>query len=140
MMLAGCAKPSVVITSYDGLTKVTLPVEVADAPGSRARGLMERKELPPDTGMLFVFPDPDMLSFWMKDTLIPLEVIFFDRDGAFVSASRMEPCKEDPCMQYSSQAQSQYALEVSPDFRQKHGIGVGWRLDLSSVRKISRPR
>lgn len=138
-LLAGCGKPTLILTSYDGLTTVTLNVEVADSPAERARGLMERRELLPDTGMLFVFPDADMLSFWMKDTLIPLEIIFFDRDGAFVNATRMEPCTEDPCPQYLSQAQSLYALEVAPDFRAKHGIGVGWRLNLSSVRKISKP-
>jgi hypothetical protein len=138
-MIAGCGKSTVKLTSADKSQVVTLGVEVADNPTERARGLMERKALEPEKGMLFVFPEPQVLSFWMKDTLIPLEILFFDQDGQFVNSMLMEPCTQDPCTRYVSQALAQYAIEVLPDFRQKHGVGVGWSLDLKGVRKISRP-
>jgi len=139
LMLSGCGKPTVVLTSYDGAKQVSLTVEVADSPMERAQGLMERKELEPDTGMLFVFNEPQTLTFWMKNTRIPLEILFFDQDGVFVNALVMEPCKQDPCPKFKSQALAQYAIELAPGFRMQNGVGVGWKLDLKTVRKISRP-
>ncbi len=138
-MLTGCGTPAVDLLSFDGSKKVTLVVEVADSPAERERGLMERQDLAPDTGMLFAFTEPQTLAFWMKNTTIPLGIMFFDRDGQFISAAKMEPCKEEPCTRYVSPALAQYAIEVAPDFREKHGIGVGWKLDLRTVRRISRP-
>ena len=138
-MLSGCGKPAVDLLSFDGSKKVTLQVEVADNPTVRARGLMERQELAPGSGMLFVFTEPQTLAFWMKNTTIPLSIMFFDRDGQFVSAANMEPCKEEPCPKYVSPALAQYAIEVDPAFREQNDVGVGWKLDLRTVKKISRP-
>lgn len=138
-MIAGCGNPTVKIISADGLKTAAIKVEVADNAVERARGLMERQGLSPDSGMLFVFPEPQILTFWMKNTRIPLEIVFFDQDGLFVNAMQMEPCKDDPCTRYSSQALAQYAIELPPGFREKNSIGVGSKLDLNVVRKISRP-
>ncbi len=139
MALSGCGPATLTLSSRDGTKTVQVTVEIADSPSERETGLMKRKKLQIDTGMLFVFRDPQMLSFWMKNTLIPLDILFFDADGEFVSAMQMTPCIEDPCPRYKSQALSKYALEVNPDFRKAHGVGVGWTLNLDEVRKMARP-
>ena len=140
VMLAGCGPKNITLWSGDGSQSAVIKVEIADTPAARTQGLMEREKLDPDTGMLFVFKNPEMMAFWMKNTKIPLEIMFFDGDGAFVNAWEMEPCTADPCAQYKSAAQAQYALEVPPKYREAHGIGVGWNLDIKGVAKISSPQ
>jgi uncharacterized membrane protein (UPF0127 family) len=140
LTLAGCGANTVTITSFDGAKKATLTVEVADDAKERAQGLMERTELKKDTGMLFALPEPQMLTFWMKDTKIPLEIMFFDSAGTFVNSVVMEPCKADPCPTYKSQALAQYAIEVNPDYRESHGIGVGSTLNMKDVQRIAKAK
>jgi len=139
LLLSACGTETLTLSSFDGTDTVTVNVEIADSPEEREEGLMNRKSLKPDTGMLFVFPEPQMLSFWMKNTLIPLDIIFFDAQGNFVSGLTMEPCTENPCPTYKAAALSSYALEVRKDYRKDHGIGTGWKLDLTEVQKISKP-
>lgn len=139
LLLSACGKSELVLSSYDGSQTVTVNVEVADSVKERTKGLMNRTSLEKDSGMLFVFPEGQMLSFWMKDTKIPLEIMFFDQQGSFVNSYVMQPCTEDPCEPYKSAAISNYALEVLPGFREEHGIGVGWKLDPHAVAKISNP-
>lgn len=136
--LSGCADGKITMRSYDGSMSVTMSVEIADSPTERERGLMKRGTIDPQSGMLFVFKEPQVLQFWMKDTTIPLGIIFFDHEGNFVNALDMKPCSEDPCPVYRSAALAQYALEVTPEFRQEKGIGVGWKLDLATVKKNAR--
>lgn len=138
LALSGCSPTMLTLSSRDGTKTTQVTVEVADSASERETGLMHRKKLPIDTGMLFVFRDPQMLTFWMKDTLIPLDILFFDQNGEFVSATQMTPCIQAPCPKYKSQALAKYALEVNPDFRKAHGVGVGWKLDLEDVRKAAR--
>ncbi len=88
---------------------------------------MERTELPKDHGMFFVFETQQVLHFWLKNTLIPLDIFFFDADGNFVSMATMEPCKVDPCRGYSSQKEVRYALEVNAGIGKNIGIGSGWK-------------
>lgn len=137
LVLAACGRSDLTLRSFDGSKTVTVKVAVADTAKERTKGLMKRTSL--DGGMFFVFPEPAVLTFWMKDTKIPLEILFFDAAGDFVNALTMQPCVADPCDTYKSAALSQYALEVNPGFRQEHGIGVGWKLDLSEVEEISDP-
>jgi hypothetical protein len=107
---------------------ITLSVEIADEPQERSRGLMERKSLPENHGMLFLFPEEQELSFWMKNTLIPLDILFFDHRGVFVSSHSMEPCRGDPCPLYGSDAPASMALEVPQGSLDEHGVGSGWRI------------
>ena len=131
LLLMSCA------SSHEGFTEVTLSspektytlwVEIADDPPEQAQGLMGRTEMPHDRGMLFIFPKEQPLSFWMKNTLIPLDILFFDADGNFVSYQSMDPCKADPCKTYPSAGRAKYALEVQAGFIEKEGVGEGWRM------------
>jgi uncharacterized membrane protein (UPF0127 family) len=139
VMISSCGMSDLTLSSYDGSRTVTLKVEVADTPKERAQGLMHRESLEEGTGMLFVLPKPQMLSFWMKDTKIPLEILFFDPSGSFVNAYTMQPCTIAPCESYPSEALSTYALEVNPGFREENAIGVGWKLDLTQIETLSDP-
>ena len=114
--------------NQEGLTQIILQagdkeipvlVEIADDPDEQQLGLMNRTELSEDRGMLFLFSQSQILSFWMKNTLIPLDVIFFDADGNFAGVRTMEPCKKDPCTVYSSDKVATSALELSSGFYER---------------------
>jgi uncharacterized membrane protein (UPF0127 family) len=142
LLLAGCIgnrSRSITVTSPDGSRTVTLQVEVADTPTARARGLMERRNLPENEGMLFAFPKAEVQRFWMQNTLIPLDIVYFSEDGTFINTFTMEPCTEDPCPNYASAEPAMYALEVNKGFREDYGIGTGWKLDIKQVKKFVRP-
>ena len=72
-------------------------VEVADTPDKQQLGLMFRESMPRDHGMLFVFSGETMRSFWMKNTKIPLDIIYFDKDLELVSVSNARPCRTAQC-------------------------------------------
>src|SRR3989338_3158581 len=101
---------SVILTSYksenavfimNGKEKTKVNVEIADDAKERATGLMFREFLGDDSGMLFVFDDENARNFWMKNTLIPLDIIFISKGFEIVDIKYAEPCKEDPCASYS---------------------------------------
>jgi hypothetical protein len=97
-------------------------VELAATPAQRGRGLMFRKELPDERGMLFVFPDERVLEFWMRNTSIPLSIAFADASGQIVRIADLEPFSERPV---SSGALARYALEVNRGWFEKRGIQSG---------------
>ena len=105
----------------------TFSVEIADDAEEQAVGLMNRASIPADGGMLFLFKSPQSLSFWMKNTLIPLDIIFFREDGSFVSSATMVPCEADPCPLTPSQMPASAALEVRAGTAKKLGVTKGWR-------------
>jgi uncharacterized membrane protein (UPF0127 family) len=109
--------------------KVELMVEIADDPPEQTRGLMERTALGEDRGMLFVYPDEQVRSFWMKNTLIPLSIAYIASDGSIVDLQDMKPLDDDP-PHYVSAEPARYALEVNEGYFEKHGIKVGDRADL----------
>lgn len=89
-------------------------VKVADTPNSRQLGLMYVNELPPDEGMLFIFNDERARSFWMKNTLIALDILYFSADRKLVSAQLdAQPCRADPCRSYPSTGPAKYVLELN---------------------------
>lgn len=97
-------------------------VEIANTQEKRSKGLMFRKSLPADSGMLFVFSYEDYRYFYMKNTLIPLDIAFFDSQLKIVSIKQMEPLDETTV---PSDKKAMYALEMNKDFFNKEGIKVG---------------
>ncbi len=102
---------------------VKLKVEVAQDEETRMHGLMYRDKLSEDEGMLFVFPEQRILSFWMRNTFIPLDIAFIDADGRIVDIQRMQPIDESKL--YVSAAPALYALEVNAGWFERHGLKVG---------------
>ena len=113
---------------------VRITAEVATDPDRRAMGLMEREDLPPEHGMIFVYPTVQDTAgaFYMYRTLIPLDIAFLDEEGRIVRIRAMEPCRSpNPrlCPRYAAGAQFKAALEVNRGFFERHGIGVGDRVE-----------
>lgn len=101
-------------------------VEVAADDDRRAEGLMYRDRLHPATGMLFLFPSEAPISFWMKNTRIPLDMIFLDSNRRIVGIERdVPPCRFDPCPSYGPEAMSRYVLEVAGGVAAQHGLKPG---------------
>ena len=103
----------------------TVVAEIARTDAERARGLMEREELPEGRGMLFVFSDVAIRSFWMQNTYIPLDIAFMDSEGVIVDIQPMEPLDETFT---SSAAPAMFALEVPQGWFAGKGIAVGQRV------------
>ena len=97
-------------------------VEVAKTPQEMAKGLMGRKHLREDEGMLFIFATEDYHAFWMKDTLIPLSIAFIDKEGRIVKITDMKPLTLES---HSPPAPVLYALEMKKGWFSAKGIKVG---------------
>ena len=123
---------SVVLHGSQG--PVDVEAQVADSPAKRERGLMGRTSLDVNDGMIFLFDDvsdgPVTSEFWMKDTLIPLSVAFWDQQGRIVGIQDMVPCTKDPCPTYASPRPYTGALEVNMGFFNEHGVTTGDRIEL----------
>ena len=108
---------------------VTVRVEIADDAEEMARGLMGRTALAEGAGMLFAYPEERELSFWMKNTLIPLSIAFMDSQGRIVDIQDMEALDDTP-PHYASAEPARYALEVNKGFFDERGVEVGDRVRL----------
>lgn len=103
-----------------------IEVEIAADDATREHGLMDRTSMPAGHGMLFVFPDSQVRTFWMKNTLIPLDMLFFDADRKLVTLlANVPPCKADPCPVYPSTAPARYVLELNAGAAAKLGVHEG---------------
>jgi uncharacterized membrane protein (UPF0127 family) len=101
-------------------------VEIAATPELRAQGLMFRDHLNPASGMLFFFPENGVYDFWMKNTLIPLDMIWIDEGRKIVHIkSDVPPCRADPCPSYDPAVEARYVLEVAAGEAGKRGFRVG---------------
>lgn len=89
-----------------------MDVAVADTPELRSQGLMGLTDLGGLDGMLFVFDETTDSGFWMKDTLIALDIVFFDARGVFVDGFTMQPCTGDPCPVYRPSDDYRYGVEA----------------------------
>ncbi len=106
-------------------------VEIADTQETQQLGLMFRDSMPADHGMLFIFPNEAPRSFWMKNTRIPLDIMYFDKDLKLVSLSAdTPPCKVSRCPSYPSIAPAKYVLELNAGSAAALGIAVGDKLKL----------
>lgn len=124
--------------SPPGHDPVAVTVELARTVEERRRGLMEREHLATDRGMLFLFERPQELSFWMRNTLIALDMIFIDAERVVLGVvENAEPQTDDP---RSVPGLSQYVLEVNAGFARRHGIGPGTPVRFEGVDALEATR
>ncbi len=149
LLLFACSKPVPPSTSTTvpgttmpqeaaGVTdgpRITMPdgtvyaIEVVADAEQRAQGLMFRDHLRPNAGMLFVFDEDDVYSFWMKNTLIPLDMIWLGVDQTIVHVKHdVPPCKVEDCPSYSPGVPARYVLELAAGEAKKRDLKVGDRL------------
>jgi uncharacterized membrane protein (UPF0127 family) len=122
--------PRVVFVTPAG--EVPVRVEIADTPAAQRRGLMFRRELAQDAGMIFVFDTEVEHPFWMKNTYLPLDMIFISRALHVVGVvANAEPLTET---NLTVSKPSQYVLEVNAGFAARHGIEPGAQVRLELVR------
>ena len=130
LALLGCAHgPCVSIVGADGKPRATVAVEVASTASQREVGLMYRKHLDDNAGMIFVFPDAAPRNFWMHNTPIPLDMIFADANGVVLGiVANAEPFSDKLL---GVEGNAGYVLEVNGGFCAKNGIKAGDKLDFS---------
>lgn len=115
---------------YQEGKEIVIPVEIANKPELWSFGLMYREDIPWEYGMLFVFPSDEFGGFWMKNTLIPLDIAFIDSSKTIFNIQRMVPCTDDNCPIYYSPKPYRYALEVKAGFFEKFGFREGSKIQL----------
>lgn len=113
-----------------------IKVYIADSIDKRTEGLMyvSDKELKDDEGMLFIFDQEEPLSFWMKNTIIPLDIAYIDKNGKIVDIKQMQPLRETG---YPSKHPAQYAIEMKQGWFQNKKVKIGDSVDLSEIQKQS---
>ena len=116
------------VEHYVKIGSVKIGVAIAANPATRAMGLMFRNSLPSSDGMLFIFPDVRTVTFWMKNTYIPLDIAFIDDRGIILKIDSMKPHDET---RHSSDHPVKYVLEVNRGFFSKRSINTGDKTDFS---------
>ncbi len=114
-----------------------ITVEVARTDQEKEKGLMFREKLGPDEGMLFVYEREEMLSFWMKNTRIPLSIAFINHKGKIVDIQDMEPFS---LTSHVSRRAAQYALEMNKGWFQRNGVHVGDSVTIPEPDKKSKAK
>ncbi len=106
--------------------------EIADTPERVARGYMFRRDVGPNDGMVFVFPEPGAHFFWMKDTMVPLDMIWMEDDFRVVHIEHaVPPCRSDPCPSYGPMRKVRYVLEVRGGTAREEGLAIGDHLRIT---------
>jgi uncharacterized membrane protein (UPF0127 family) len=123
-----------VISVGDKQVKMQLAVK----PREMERGLMERRDLKADEGMLFIYPDTRRFSFWMRNTPTPLDIGFFTADGVLKEVYPLHPYDETPVQSRSEELK--FALEVNQGWFAANGVKPGAKLDLKAVADALRAR
>lgn len=111
------------ISAKDSSTLAKIKIELADEPAKITKGLMNRRHIPSDAGMLFIFPDYTHRSFWMKNTIIPLDIIFVDRNMRIINIE--ENTRPQSEMSVASVAPAKYVVEVNAGFASKNYLKAG---------------
>lgn len=122
---SGCTS---ILTEQVCIRETCFAVDLADTPQAREHGLMGVERLGENEGMVFVFESEGSYTFWMKDTLIPLDMIWIGRDGRVIYVQKdAQPCTADPCAVYGPPAGSRalYVLEVPGGTAERLGIAAG---------------
>ena len=116
--------------------RTVVSLEVARTEPERNRGLMHRASMPERAGMIFLFDRPGIYPFWMKNTLIPLDIFWTDTSGRIVwIAESVPPCQADPCPEYPPKAVASYVIETNAGFAKKHRVKVGDVVDVQGLSK-----
>ena len=129
-LLAGCSPEAVTAPTRTVSMKIgreTFILEIADTPKLRETGLMHRKSMAPDHGMLFVFEHRQFLGFWMRNTLIPLDILYVDSDGRVATIRQMKPLDETSI---ASREPVLYAIELNEGTAARAGVKEGDLLQL----------
>lgn len=126
--------PTLIITNSAD-RKHTFDIEIADTPEKRALGLMNRTKLAENSGMLFIFGDEGVHGFWMKDTLIPLDLIHINNGEVVEIIENLSPCDTNKeeftiCPSYPASTRSKYSLEINAGTVEKLGIKVGDKVEI----------
>ncbi|MDP8925415.1 MAG: DUF192 domain-containing protein [Actinomycetota bacterium] len=124
------AETTTVAIDASGGQRVEVEVEIADDYAERQRGLMERTELAENAGMLFVFDGEQQVSFWMRNTLIPLSIAYIDAEERIIDIQDMQPLDET---RHPSAEPAMYALEVNQGFFEECGVRVGDEVELPDL-------
>jgi uncharacterized protein len=111
-----------------GKPRARVSLEVAADEAAREQGLSNRSALPAGSGMAFLFPQDTTVQFWMKDTLVPLQIAFVGGDGRVVGLFEMPPCRSDPCPTYGPTRPYRYAVELPSGAFTAAGIREGDRV------------
>ena len=123
---AGAAAQQPVLRTVElGAGMHLIRAELADRDATRALGLMHRTSLPPNGGMLFVFEQPAVQCFWMRNTLLPLSIAFLADDGTVVNIDDMKPMTENS---HCSQKPVRYVLEMNQGWFARKGVKAGSKL------------
>jgi hypothetical protein len=135
---------TVEVTLISRQRRFKIRAEVADTRAKASLGLMHRSQLAPDAGMLFVFPDEAVRSFWMKNTLIPLDIIFVSEDFEIRRIVRNAlPCEHSPCPRYSSVYPVKYVVEINSGLSEEIGLEHGDRIEVNfrplTLKSLSSP-
>jgi uncharacterized protein len=126
--------PSPRIVFPDGFA---VTVEIAADDDTRTQGLMFRDHLADDRGMIFLFPETGEYPFWMKNTLIPLDMIWIDEARRVAHVGHdIQPCKADPCPSYPPNARAKYVLEVAGGVAGKHHLKDGDTLRFEGMEHV----
>lgn len=134
--LAGCAADEPTVQ----LKGAQYAVEIADSLEEQAQGLMFRREMAPDRGMLFVYDRAEQQAFWMKNCYIPLDILFFDADAKLLNAHYNVPvCRGESCPTYPSRGPTRYVLELNAGVGKALGLAAGDVLTLPDAAFLSNP-
>jgi uncharacterized membrane protein (UPF0127 family) len=115
----------------------TILLEVASNDETRARGLMFRESLALDRGMIFLFPSSEVHSFWMKNTYIPLDMLFIGEDSRIVAIiNDVPPCAADPCPSYGPEQRALHVVELAAGNARRLGLKTGDQLTFRGLEKF----
>jgi hypothetical protein len=115
---------SVIIMTAD--KNITINAEIADSYEEREKGLMNRTEMKDNGGMIFMFDYEEKLAFWMKNTLIPLDMIFINSNKTIIDIKHnVPPCTTEECETYISKEKAKYTLEINGGICEKNGVKEG---------------
>ena len=134
VLLAAAVLTGIIIVNRDNCNMVCFEnncfeVEIASSGEEKKQGLKNRKSLSPNEGMLFIYPEQDQRSFWMKDVLIPLDIIWIDssKKAVFIKKNA-QPCKEN-CIFFKPEQKAKYVLELKGGTCEKIGLKQGNKLN-----------